>query len=87
MKKFKNIFSKEANYKVVERCRLAAFNCGLLLVFIGTIELIFGVKLLSNMCLISVILTGGASMLAYIVGLIMLKINGNETYGSKKFRL
>ena len=80
MKNFKNIFSKEAHYKVVERCRLVAFNCGLILVGIGTIEFIFDVRLLSDTCLLSIILTGGVSMLAYTVGLIMLKINQYDNH-------
>ena len=75
---FKAIFSNENHYKVVERCRLVTLNCGLFLVGHGVIEIAFGIRAVPADWLIAVIITGLASMLAYMVGLIMLKLNGHD---------
>ena len=75
---FKAIFSKENHYRVVERCRLVAFNCGLFLIGHGVIEIAFGIRVVPTDWLIAVMITGSASMLAYMVGLLTLKLNGHD---------
>ena len=77
---FKVIFSKENHYKVVERCRLVAFNCGLFLVGHGVIEIVFGIRVVPTDWLIAVVITGLVSMLVYMVGLIMIKLNEHDNH-------
>ena len=77
---FKVIFSKENHYKVVERCRLVAFNCGLFLVGHGVIEIVFGIRVVPTDWLIAVVITGLVSMLAYMIGLLTLKLNEHDNH-------
>lgn len=79
MTTIRRLFSNDAHRIAVDRCRMVAFIAGVFLIFHGTIELTFGIRLLDDAWLVSIIITGWLCMAAYIIGFILLKTKQKQT--------